>query len=63
MKENTIVRIYGTGEPEVMKYETHPVAEPGSGEIRLKVEAIGVGFGECHWKQCCWNRRCGFVMS
>lgn len=51
MKENTIIRIYETGEPEVMKYETLPVAEPGPGEIRLKVEAIGVGFGECLYRR------------
>lgn len=51
MKKNTIIRIYETGEPEVMKYETVSVAEPGFGEIRLKVEAIGVGFGECLYRR------------
>lgn len=51
MKENTIIRIHETGEPEVMKYETLPVAEPSPGEIRMKVEAIGVGFGECLYRR------------
>ena len=51
MDKNTVIRIYETGEPEVMKYETLPIAEPGSREIRLKVEAIGVGFGECLYRQ------------
>lgn len=51
MKENTVIQIYETGEPEVMKYEKVALDEPGSGEIRLKVEAIGVGFGECLYRR------------
>ena len=46
-----IIQFYETGEPEVMKYEKVPVSEPGAGEIRIKVEAIGAGFGEALYRR------------
>jgi NADPH:quinone reductase-like Zn-dependent oxidoreductase len=51
-KENVImtttrqVRFYELGGPEVLKLERVPVAEPGRGEIRLRVEAIGLNRAE-----------------
>ena len=50
-KTTRIVRFHETGEPEVMKYEEVPIPEPGAGEIRIKVEAIGAGFGEALYRQ------------
>ena len=41
-----IVRFHETGGPEVLKLEEVPVDEPGTGEIRLKVEAIGLNNAE-----------------
>jgi NADPH2:quinone reductase len=32
------------GEPEVLKIEEVPLPEPGSGQVRIKTEAIGVNF-------------------
>ncbi len=32
------------GEPSVMRYEDAPIPEPGAGQARLKVEAIGVNY-------------------
>lgn len=40
----SIVRIYQTGGPEVMRFEAASVAEPGSGEIRLEQRAIGLNY-------------------
>src|SRR5262245_2291896 len=40
------VRFYELGGPEVLKLERVPVAEPGRGEIRLRVEAIGLNRAE-----------------
>ncbi len=51
MSHTTMIRFYETGEPEVMKYERVPMPEPGPGEIRLAVEAIGVGYGECLYRR------------
>jgi len=41
-----IVRFHETGGPEVLKLEDLPLAEPGKGEIRMKVEAIGLNRAE-----------------
>jgi NADPH:quinone reductase len=38
------VRIHGFGGPEVLSYEDIPLPEPGAGQARVKIEAIGVNF-------------------
>ena len=37
-----IVRFHETGAAKVLKLEDLPLTEPGEGEVRLKVEAIGL---------------------
>jgi NADPH:quinone reductase-like Zn-dependent oxidoreductase len=37
-----VVRFYETGGPEVLKFEDVPLQEPGKGEVRLRVKAIGL---------------------
>ncbi|MCI0630450.1 MAG: alcohol dehydrogenase catalytic domain-containing protein [Phycisphaerales bacterium] len=39
-------RFHSLGGPEVLKIETVPVTEPGPGEIRIRVEAIGLNRAE-----------------
>jgi NADPH:quinone reductase len=46
-----IVRFYETGGPEVLKIEESPLVEPGVGEVRLKVEAIGLNRAEVMFRQ------------
>ena len=46
-----IVRFYETGGPEVLKIEESPLVEPGRGEVRLKVEAIGLNRAEVMYRQ------------
>ncbi len=41
-----IVRFYETGGPEVLKLEEVPLPEPGNGEVRLRVQAIGLNRAE-----------------
>jgi NADPH:quinone reductase len=41
-----IVRFHQTGGADVLKIEDLPLAEPGKGEIRIKVEAIGLNRAE-----------------
>ena len=38
------VRVHQYGGLEALKYEDVPVPEPGEGEARVKIEAIGVNF-------------------
>jgi NADPH:quinone reductase len=46
-----IIRFYETGGPEVLKIEEAPLVEPGAGEVRLKVEAIGLNRAEVMFRQ------------
>ncbi len=46
-----IVRFHETGGAEVLKLEDLPLAEPGKGEVRLKVEAIGLNRGEIMFRK------------
>jgi NADPH:quinone reductase-like Zn-dependent oxidoreductase len=45
-----VVRIHRTGPPEVMQLESLVVGEPGAGELRLKVEAIGLNRAEAMYR-------------
>ncbi|WP_406347773.1 quinone oxidoreductase [Streptomyces sp. NBC_00144] len=42
------VRFYETGGPEVLKWEAVEVGEPGSGEVRIRHEAVGLNFAEIY---------------
>lgn len=46
-----IVRFYETGGAEVLKIEELPLVEPGAGEVRLRVEAIGLNRAEVMFRQ------------
>jgi NADPH:quinone reductase-like Zn-dependent oxidoreductase len=46
-----IVRFHETGAAEVLKIEDLPLAAPGEGEVRLKVEAIGLNRAEVMFRQ------------
>ncbi|GJL64964.1 MAG: NADPH:quinone reductase [Nitrospirales bacterium] len=46
-----IVRFYETGEADVLKIENLPLTEPGKGEVRLKVEALGINRAEVMFRQ------------
>ena len=45
---NTVkmVRFHQTGGPEVLQFEEVPLPEPGQGEVRLRVKAIGLNRAE-----------------
>ncbi|MGB0911832.1 MAG: zinc-dependent alcohol dehydrogenase family protein [Nitrospirales bacterium] len=46
-----IVRFHETGGPEVLKLEELPLGEPSDGEVRLKVEAIGLNRAEVMFRK------------
>ena len=45
-----IVRFHQTGGPEVLRIEDLPVGPPGPGEIRIRVEAIGLNRSEAMYR-------------
>lgn len=44
------IRFYETGAPEVMKWETVEVGEPGAGEVRVRHEAVGLNFADTYFR-------------
>lgn len=40
------MRFHELGGPEVLQVQQHPIAEPGPGEVRIRVQAIGVNRAE-----------------
>ncbi len=46
-----IIRFHETGGADVLKIEDLPLAEPGEGEVRLKVEAIGLNRAEVMFRE------------
>ncbi len=46
-----IVRFYETGDAGVLRIEDQPLSEPGEGEVRIKVEAIGLNRAEVMFRQ------------
>jgi len=36
--------VHEYGEPDVMKLEEVPMPEPGPGQLRIKIEAIGLNY-------------------
>jgi len=46
-----VIRFHKTGEADVLKIEELPLAEPGEGEVRLTVEAIGLNRAEVMFRR------------
>src|SRR5579864_7518988 len=46
-----IVRFHSVGGPEVLKIEELPIVEPGKGEVRLRVKAIGLNRAEVMFRR------------
>jgi NADPH:quinone reductase-like Zn-dependent oxidoreductase len=46
-----IVRFHATGDADVLKVEDSPLTEPADGEVRLKVEAIGLNRAEVMYRR------------
>ncbi len=53
-----IIRFHETGGADVLKVEDLPLTEPSEGEVRLKVEAIGLNRAEVmSGRDSTWIRR------
>lgn len=49
--QSVCVRFYETGDASVLRFDKVPVAEPGSGEVRIKVYALGLNRAEVLLRQ------------
>src|ERR1700721_4433393 len=46
-----IVRFHKTGGPEVLQFDQLPLPEPGQGEVRIRVKAIGLNRAEVMFRE------------
>lgn len=44
------VRFYGTGTPDVMRYEDVEIGEPSAGEVRLRHVAVGLNYADTYFR-------------
>ena len=44
------IRFYETGGPEVLRWESLPVGEPGTGEVRVRHVAVGLNFADTYFR-------------
>ncbi len=44
------VRFYETGSPDVLRYESAEVADPGPGQVRLRHEAVALNFADTYFR-------------
>ena len=44
------IRFYETGGPEVLRWETLEVGEPGPGEVRVRHHAVGLNFADTYFR-------------
>ena len=40
------VRFHETGKPDVLRLEDLPMPEAGAGEVRIRVETVGINFAD-----------------
>jgi len=45
-----VVRFHEFGGPEVLRFESLEVGEPGAGEVRVRIEAIGLNRAEAAFR-------------
>ncbi|MEE2032242.1 quinone oxidoreductase family protein [Rhodococcus chondri] len=45
-----VVRFYETGGPDVLRWETAEVGEPGPGEVRIRHGAVGLNFADTYFR-------------
>ncbi|HKG91072.1 MAG TPA: quinone oxidoreductase, partial [Gemmatimonadaceae bacterium] len=44
------IRFYETGAPEVLRWESLPVGDPGTGEVRVRHVAVGLNFADTYFR-------------
>lgn len=47
---STVVKYYETGGPEVLRFETTEVGDPGPGEVRIRHVAVGLNFADTYFR-------------
>jgi NADPH:quinone reductase len=57
------IEITETGGPEVLQYVDKPTPSPGSGEVLIKAEAIGINFIDTYFRSGLYKRELPFIVG
>ncbi len=57
------IEVASTGGPEVLAYVERPVPEPGTGEVLIKAEAIGVNFVDTYFRSGLYPHALPFILG
>jgi NADPH2:quinone reductase len=57
------IEVTATGGPDVLRYVEKPTPSPGSGEVLIKAEAIGVNFVDTYFRSGLYPRDVPFVLG
>jgi NADPH:quinone reductase len=55
-----VVKFYEFGEPDVLKLEEEPVRQPQAGEVRIKVQALGLNRAEVLYRTNAYTEQARF---
>ena len=57
------VRVHQNGGSEVLKYEDVPLPEPKEGEVRLKIEAVGLNYIDIYQREGLYPLSLPFILG
>src|SRR5437588_537695 len=57
------IRVHEFGGPEVLRYEDVPLPEPGAGEARIKVEAVGLNYVDVYRRKGQYTAQLPFILG
>jgi NADPH:quinone reductase len=57
------IRVHQFGGPEVLRYEDVPLPEPGAGEARVKVEAVGLNYVDVYRRKGQYTAQLPFILG
>ena len=57
------IRVHQNGGPEALRYEEIPVPEPGAGEARVKIEAIGLNYIDIYQRTGLYSIKTPFTLG
>src|SRR5438105_4342985 len=57
------IRVHQFGGPEILRYEDVPLPEPGAGEARVKVEAVGLNYVDVYRRKGQYPGQLPFILG
>ncbi|EFJ19355.1 hypothetical protein SELMODRAFT_110768 [Selaginella moellendorffii] len=55
------IKVYTPGGPEVLKYEELDVGEPGEGQVKIRIKAVGLNFIDVYFRKGAYGAKMPYV--